>query len=207
MCVNKAHARPWELVTLEPIASNDVVQEPEEADPNWIAESDDNSLAAECQVGDHFAIMADTENPDDDGAEFYVLLCTKPMYVHHGESIRDAWNAVVDDGDEVLEGYYYRQRGRRPNSYVLLQDAGVARVYSHLVCTTKFRMTQAPHKPKGNVTVFHLSDQTLEHIAVVLQTRREHEELNLRDDDYSDFEGSEDGGSATDSSDDGDDTL
>lgn len=207
-CVNSAHARSWELVTLQPIASNDIVQEPEEADPDWIAESDDNSLAAECQVGDHFAIVADTENPDDNGAEFYVLLCTKSMYVHHGESIRDAWNTTVEDGDEVLEGFYYRQRGRSRNSYVLLRDGGVARVYSHLVCATKFWMTQAPHKQKGNVTVFHLSDQTLEHIAVVLQTRQEHEELNLREGHDSDSDGGRDSGSEdTDSSDGEDDTV
>ena len=197
-CTNKQHARPWELVMLQPLSSNDAVQESEDPDPSWIVETDGNILASECQVGDHFAIVADPGNVDDEGAEFYVLQCTKPMYVYHGPSIRDAWNTVTDDGDEILEGYYYRQRGRAPNSYVFLREAGIACIYSHLVVATKFSMTQAPHKQKGKETVFRLSDSALEHIEQVLQSRREQEDMNADE-----GEDSEDSGSSSDESDDG----
>ncbi|KAG0631145.1 hypothetical protein M758_1G230800 [Ceratodon purpureus] len=193
VCANAAHVRPWELVTLQPLSSDDAVQESEDPDPSWIVETGDNILAAECQVGDHFAIVADPNNLDEPGEEFYVLQCTKSMYVHRGPSTRDAWNTVIDDGDEVLEGYYYRHRGRRPNSFVFLREAGVARVYSHLVCATKFTMTQAPHRQKGNETVFQLSDSTLEHIEEVLMRRREHEDLATEEDEeHDDVDSSDD---------------
>lgn len=48
MCANAAHVRPWELVTLQPVSSNDAVQKSEDPDPSWIVETGDNILASEC---------------------------------------------------------------------------------------------------------------------------------------------------------------
>lgn len=204
VCLNAAHASPWDLVTLHPLSSTDAVQESEDPDPSWIVETGDNILASECEVGDHFAIVADPANLDDDGAEFYVLQCTKSMHVYHGSSIRDAWDTVIDDGDEILEGYYYRQRGRRKTSYVFLREAGVARVYSHLVCASKFTMTQAPYQQKGKHSVFQLSDSTLSHIEEVLKSRRVQEDLDADSEQEYDEDGnSGDSESSSGDSDDG----
>lgn len=181
VCIAALHAEPWRLVTLQPIVSGDAMQEVEDSELDWSVEPDENVLAAGCAVGDHFAIIADTENPDDGGAEFYILICTKPMYIFQGDSIRDAWNTLVDHGDEVLEGLYYRQQGRNDNSYVLLRDQGVAYVFSHHVVATKFSMRMAPYKQKGGVSVFHLSPNALRHISIRIQDRREREELDLHE--------------------------
>lgn len=182
-CPNRAHVAPWKLITLQPITSTDAVQESEEQDPDWETAPDDNVLALECAVGDHFAIVADPNTPNEGGATFYVLLCTTPMYTVRGASVTDAWNTTVDEGDEVIEGYYYRQQGRSPHSYVLLRDVGVAQVYSHLVCATKFTMTLAPHKQKGGVSVYQLSDSAAQHIATCIKGRQLQEDLNDADDD------------------------
>lgn len=59
--------------------------------------------------------------------------------------------------------------GRSENSYQLMQSAGPARLYSHLVVAHKFAMKLAKHKQKAGRSVYKLSKAALTKINVVLQ--------------------------------------
>lgn len=89
-CPNMSYVAPWKLVTLQPINAEVAIQESEDLDQDWLAEPDANLLASELQVGDHFAIVADPSHPEADGADFFVLLCTKPMYIVELEILTDS---------------------------------------------------------------------------------------------------------------------
>jgi hypothetical protein len=183
VCPRRSYATPWRLITLEPSSSKEVVQELEEVDPDWSKGPDENILASELETGDHFAILADPLDPNSNGAEFFVLLCTKPMYIVQEESLTDEWGVTVTRGDEVVEGLYYQRQGRRENSYVLLQDVGAACVYSHLVCANRFSMTRAQHKQKSGTSVYQLSDSALAHIHEAVRSSRECGELESEEED------------------------
>jgi hypothetical protein len=57
----------------------------------------------------------------------------------------------------------------------------VARLYSHLVCTTKFTMSMALHKQKGRVSVYKLSDVAMLHIRDVVRSKQQPDDLDLED--------------------------
>ena len=135
-------------------------------------EDDNHDLALALNVEDLFAILADPEDPHSKGAEFFVMLCTKKMYVVEDEILTDPWGGIVERSDEVVEGLYYEQHGLKPNMYVLLDAAGPARVYSHLVFASKFVIQLSRHKQKSNTPVYKLSDAALGKIARVLRDRR-----------------------------------
>lgn len=170
-CSSFTFVKPWRVVTLVPTSTDEAVQEEEDLDQEWVLEDDSNDLALGLDIGDHFAILADPNDPHSKGAEFFVLLCTKRMYVVEEETLTDAWGGVVERSDEVVEGLYYEQHGKKANSYVLLDAAGPARVYSHLVCASKFCMKLARHKQKSNTSVYSLSNAALAKIARVLRDR------------------------------------
>ena len=171
-CSSAAFVQPWKMVTLVPTSSLEAMQEEENLDQEtWEVDNDSHDLAQALDVGDHFAILADPEDPQSKGAEFFILLCTKKMYVVQDEILRDAWGGVVERTDEVVEGFYYEQHGKKPNSYVLLDGAGPAIVYSHLVCASKFSMKLARHKQKSNTSVYSLSDAALAKVARVVRDR------------------------------------
>lgn len=184
-CPNHLHVAPWKLVTLDPRRADEAVQEEEDLDREWTAAPDSNLLASELLVGDHFAILADRDDPSADGAKFFVLLCTKAMYVVEEETVQDAWGGSMEQGDEVVEGLYYEQHGLAENSYVFLRSVGVARIYSHLVCAHKFSMTLAKHKQKGNTSVYQLSQAALQKIDAVMQSKEFGEDLLFEGEDDS----------------------
>jgi hypothetical protein len=178
VCPHKPHASPWKLITLEPIKSTDIVQESEEeeVDLEWTAELDDNFLASQLQVGDNFAVPVEPGNAE--GADFYIVQCTKTMHIVQDVSRKDAWSGkLVEKGDEIVEGLYYRRQGRKENSYVLLRDEAVSFHYSHLILRSKVSMKQAPHKQKGGTSVYQLSEHALQSILDVIKSKRQLEEL------------------------------
>jgi len=183
VCPNNKYVAAWKVVTLEPCTNEEAVQEKENLDEEWLAKANSDALAAELEVGDHFAILADTSDPESKGAEFFILLCTKQMFVVQNEVLTDAWGGKVDRADEVVEGLYYEQHGKKLNSYVLVADPGPARVYSHLVCASKFCMKVARYKQKSKTSVYELSDAALAKIERVLQDRKRAEALHSEDDD------------------------
>lgn len=177
ICPSRAHATPWKLVTLQPISSDDAVQEHEDLEEDWTTEPDSNDLAANLEVGEHFAVLADPGDSGARGAKFFVLLCTKSMYVVEDETLTDSWKGVVERDDEVVEGLYYEQQGFAQNSYILLGSAGPARLHSHLVVASKFCMKLAQHKQKGGKSVYQLSKAVLLKIDSALRSRKEAEDL------------------------------
>ena len=60
-------------------------------------------------MGDHFAVYADQLDPNAGGAKFFVLMCTKRMYVVEENGTTDSWSGVFERDDEVVEGLYYHQ--------------------------------------------------------------------------------------------------
>lgn len=88
-CPHRTHVEPWKMETLQSIISKDVVQEPEEEDPDWEKELDENLIAAALSVGDHFAVLADPLDLGGNGADFFVLNCTKKMHLEQAERVTD----------------------------------------------------------------------------------------------------------------------
>ena len=58
----------------------------------------------------------------------------------------------------------------------------MARLYLHLVCTTKFTMSLASHKQKGGVLVYKLSNVVMLPICDVVQNKQLPDDLDLEDD-------------------------
>jgi hypothetical protein len=58
----------------------------------------------------------DPDDPNADRTEFFVLLCTRKMYVVEDEVATDNWGRRVEREDEVVEGVYYHRKGNKPNS-------------------------------------------------------------------------------------------
>jgi hypothetical protein len=67
-CLKGSHASPWQLITLEPVNSDDVLQEFGDADQEWPSVVDDNIYASELVVGDNFAVFAEPRNSE--GVDF-----------------------------------------------------------------------------------------------------------------------------------------
>ena len=83
----------------------------------------------------------------------------------------------MEQGDEVVQGVYYKQSGRSPMSYNLQSDMGPCFIYSHWVIASKFPMVQAHHKQKGDKVVYTLPQGALDEIEAAL------EECGASDDD------------------------
>ena len=170
------------------------MQKTDELDQEWTVEAGDHDLAAELRVGDHFTIRADEDDPCAEGAKFFILQCTTPMYVVEDDMLEDLWRGVVEKGDEVVEGVYYHQQGLADNSYLLMDQVGPTRIYSHLVFFHKFTMKLAQHRQKGGRAVYKLSKTDQTKIGEKLSILKEHEDKDSESDrepDESDDSGSE----------------
>ena len=188
VCRSVAHASPWRVVTLEPTQATNAVQEDEDLEQDWLVDPDCNDLAMQLEIGDHFAIMADPEHPQSQGAQFFVLICTRKLYVVEDGCAIDGWGGTVERSDEVVEGLYYHQRGAKQNSYVLLDGPGPTRILSHLVCAIQFSMKLQKHRQKGGTSVYKLSDEALAKIEAVLRRRATVEDLEQDDSEEEDLD-------------------
>ena len=138
-------------------------------------------------------VLVNLEDLGVDGAEFFILVCMKAMHLVQEDALRDAWNELIERGDEVVEGLYYKQQGQKQNSYVLLQDSRVARLYLHLVCATKFTLNLAPHKQKDGFSVYQLSNYALRHICDIVQSKKQRDELDIEDEEQQSDDSCEEG--------------
>ncbi len=112
---------------------------------NWEVAPDNNQLAFELQVGDNFVMCAEFENEED--SLFGVLKCVKHLYMYEGDQpLTYDYNFIIKKGDEVIEGRNYNQLGRKETSFVMDVGKGLAYIYSHFVCASKFAMVQVAHK-------------------------------------------------------------
>jgi hypothetical protein len=102
-------------------------------------------LAFELQVGDKFVVCAKFEN--EENSLFWVLKCVKHLYMYESDQpLTFDHNFIIEKGDEVMEGRYYKQLGRKETSFVMYLSKGLSYIYSHLVCASKFAMVQVSHK-------------------------------------------------------------
>jgi hypothetical protein len=81
----------------------------------------------------------------------------------------DDWGNFVEKGDEIIINHYYKQLGTRKSSYVLIRDKGLAFIYFHLVCNSKFSLVPTAHKQKGGSTGYILPSIMLEQIKSILE--------------------------------------
>jgi hypothetical protein len=56
------------------------------------------------------------------------------------------YNFIIEKGDEIVEGRYYKQLGRKETSFVMDVGKGPTYIYSHFVYASKFAMVQVAHK-------------------------------------------------------------
>lgn len=186
VCQSIGQVGPWRVVTLEPTQAVDAVQEDEDLEQDWLVDPDCNDLAMQLEVGDHFAILADAEHPQSQGAEFFVLICTKKLHVVEEGCAANGWGGTVERSDEVVEGLYYHQRGAKQNSYILLDGPGPTRILSHLVCAIEFSMKLQKHRQKGGTVVYKLSNEALAKIEAVLRRRGSVQDLENDDSEEED---------------------
>jgi hypothetical protein len=112
---------------------------------NWEASPNNNQLAFELQVGDKFVVCTKLEN--EENSLFWVLKCVKRLYMYESKQpLTFDHNFIIEKGDEVMEGRYYKQLGRKETSFVMYVGKGLSYIYSHLVCASKFAMVQVAHK-------------------------------------------------------------
>jgi len=117
-----------------------------------------DELAIVLEVGDNFTVNAKERN--DEGASFWLILCTKPLHKVKAPFINN-WGNIYEEGDDVVEGLYYQKWGNNDNSYVFLKDSHKVYVYSHLVKVVKFLMPPKNHKVIGNHAIYELPEETL----------------------------------------------
>ena len=166
-CVSTSHVPPWKLVTLQPCAADDAECDVELRTDVWGNPGDSNELASMLDVGDNFAVKA--ESDDEEGASFYIVQCFKTLHVVNKDEGPDPYGLKVDQGDEVVLGVYYKQSGRSPTSFVLQSEMGPCFIYSHWVIASKFPMVQAHHTQKGDKVVYALPQSALEEIESALE--------------------------------------
>ena len=114
-------------------------------------------------------VLTDLLDPGVNGAEFFVLICTKTMHLVQVERVTNNWDGGADRGNKVVHGLYYHQSSRKQHSYCLIREARPAILLSHLVIASNFTMTLAPHKQKGCVSVYQLTNSALAQITVVVR--------------------------------------
>jgi hypothetical protein len=90
------------------------------------------------------------------------------MHIVEEEKREDRWRGQYERGDEVVEGFYFKQQGKRENSYILLGEQGIACTYSHLKIASKFSIVQEKHKQKGGQNVYQLSDSSLVQLKAIV---------------------------------------
>jgi hypothetical protein len=65
---------------------------------------DGDHLTSCLALGDNFVVNAEEDNTE--GVDFYILMCTKPMYTLQSPYIC-AWGQYFEVGDTVVVGRYY----------------------------------------------------------------------------------------------------
>ncbi len=114
------YVKPWKLVTLEPCDTSDVLCDMELDELAWGMGSERNGLAAYLEVGDNFSIRAEERN--EEGVDFYILKCLKPLHIVEFYARPDDWQQYVEVGDEIVIGQYNKQSGWAKTSFVLVKD-------------------------------------------------------------------------------------
>ena len=90
-CVSTSHVPPWKLVTLQPCAADDAECDVEVRTDVWGNPGDSNELASMLDVGDNFAVKADSA--DEEGASFYIVQCFKRLHVVNKDArTRSIWS-------------------------------------------------------------------------------------------------------------------
>jgi len=124
-----------------------------------------DELVVVLEVGDNFIVIAEEWN--DEGASFWLILCTKPLHKVKTPFI-DNWGNSYEEGDDVVGGLYYQKWGNNDNYYVFFKDSHKVYVYSHIVMVVKFLMPPRNHKVIGNDAIYELLEEILWNINVLL---------------------------------------
>ena len=74
----------------------------------------------------------------------------------------------IEEGDEILVGQYYVQKGSSEAFYILEIDKGPTFIYSHHVCVTKFPMKHCIHKQKEGLTMYQISKMNLQQLKAIV---------------------------------------
>ena len=155
-CINSAHVKYWKYITIEPMNGTD-----EEGDQSSDDESDlpvygghHDAISDALRVGDTFAT-----NANEDGADFYLLRCSKEKY-KTTRAVRDAWDNCISANSYLVEGYYYELVEGTEDVYYVPRGSPRVLLASHLV-----RSIKIPLEPlHGNPHHFKLSPEVYENV-------------------------------------------
>ena len=103
-CLNNTHVDSWKYITIESLDGTN-----EESDQSSDDEGSNfpmygghhDPISDALRVGDKFAT-----NTDEDGADFYLLRCSKEKY-KTTRPLRDSWDNCIFPNSYLVEGYYY----------------------------------------------------------------------------------------------------
>ena len=104
------------------------------------------ACAATLEVGDHFVVLADE---GENRPEFWILQCIEMLHAIEEEMKEDSWGQKVYQGEQIVIGTYYKQKGKKLTSFIREDPSLQAFIYSHLVLALKFQMPMAMHRQKG----------------------------------------------------------
>ncbi len=83
VCPNQAHVKSWQLITLEPCSSIDMLVEVNDDNTNWEVGPNNNQLAFELQVGGNFVVCVEVGN--EENSLFWVLTCVRRLFMYNGD--------------------------------------------------------------------------------------------------------------------------
>lgn len=149
-CDNAAYVDSFTMIHLEPCEATDTRRERARVQLQ-LPRSHPRMSAREVQAatlekGDHFAVLADD---GEDRPEFWILQCVEPLHGVEEVMKEDSWGQRVYQGEQIVIGTYYKQKGHSDDSYVREDPCRPAYIYSHLVVATRFDMPIAKHRQKG----------------------------------------------------------
>ncbi len=115
------------MVRLQPCNVDDAHVDVEfvpQLETNWEA------LATTIKVGHHFVVVAEEGN--NEGSDFWIFICEKPLHDVEEEMKKDSWGKVVFQGRQIVIGKYYKQQGKSPLSYILYENGSTMKYSSTL---------------------------------------------------------------------------
>ncbi|KAI5083476.1 hypothetical protein GOP47_0003219 [Adiantum capillus-veneris] len=123
-CLNNTHVENWKYISIEPLDGSDG-----ESDQS----SDDEGSDLPMYGGHHDAISDALHVGDnEDGADFYLLRCSKEKY-KTTRALIDSWDNCIFSNSYLVEGYYYELVDGTEDVYYIPPEQPKVLLASHLV--------------------------------------------------------------------------
>ena len=129
---------------------------------------EDGSLADFVQLGDFFAVKAESRNQWD--ADFYILQCEEPLHIV-SKSFTDSFGETFAVGDSALRGLWYQQVPGKDLKFVLGDNVDNSYYHAASIVHIRFGMTpcEVGKGRSGGARMYLLHEDTLSAIMESLE--------------------------------------